>query len=242
MKYAVLADIHGNLDALQAVLETIKGVDEYLVLGDIVGYGPEPDECASAIRRIGPISIAGNHDRTVTDDVNLDIYSDELRQNLMWTKDRMSAENLMVMRELPEHFLGTNFETVHGSLRQPLTEYISDIQTGAVSIELMKKKVLFTGHLHIPLLIFKDEEGNYDGWQMKDGDVINVSKFDKAVINPGAVGQPRDMDNRASYGIYNDEEMTFELRRVKYDVEKVQDKMRKLGINDFYAERLKFGR
>ncbi len=242
MKFAVLADIHGNLEALKAVLETIKGVDEYLVLGDTVGYGPEPDECVSAVRHIGPISIAGNHDRTVTDDVNLDLYSDELRENLMWTKKRVSPENLMVLRSVPEHFLGTNFEMVHGSLRQPLTEYISDVQTGAMSIELMKKKILFTGHLHVPLLILKDKDGKFDGWQLNDGDTINLAKFDKAIVNPGAVGQPRDMDPRASYGIFDDEKMTFELRRVKYDIEAVQKKMRKLGIFDFYAERLKFGR
>lgn len=242
MKYAVLADIHGNLDALEAVLATIKGVDEYLLLGDTVGYGPEPDECITAVRQIGPIMIAGNHDRTVTDDVNKDLYSKELNDNLEWSKHRISAENMMMLREAPEHFLGTNFEMVHGSLRQPLEEYISDVQTGAMSIELMKKKVLFAGHLHIPLLIFKDVDGKYDGWQLGDGDEIKLSKFDKAIVNPGAVGQPRDSDNRASYGIFDDHALTFELKRVPYDIEKVQKKMRKLGIFEFYAERLKYGR
>ena len=149
---------------------------------------------------------------------------------------------MMMLREAPEHFLGTNFEMVHGSLRQPLEEYITDIGTGAMSIELMKKKVLFVGHLHVPLLIFKDVSGKYDGWQLRDGDEIKLSKFDRAIVNPGAVGQPRDMDNRASYGIFDDEALTFELRRVPYDIEKVQKKMRDMGIFDFYAERLKYGR
>jgi hypothetical protein len=106
----------------------------------------------------------------------------------------------------------------------------------------MKKKILFAGHLHIPLVVYKDPSGKYDGWQIWEGVETDLSKYEKVIIDPGAVGQPRDCDPRASYGIFDDEKMTFELKRVKYDIGKTQDKMRKAGISSLFIDRLTYGR
>jgi predicted phosphodiesterase len=242
MRYAVLADVHGNLEALEAVLAAVKGVDDYLLLGDTVGYGADPEACLSALRRLGPIAIAGNHDKAVTDDIDLELFSGELLNNLMWSKKQISTENMMFLREMPQYLSKGQFEMVHGSLRQPLTEYIDDIQSGLISIEMMKKKILFVGHLHIPLIVYKDASGKFDGWQVWEGVVTDLSKYEKAIINAGAVGQPRDGDPRASYGIFDEENRTFELKRVKYDINKTQEKMKKAGISGMYIDRLTYGR
>lgn len=242
MKYAILADIHGNLEALNVVAQSIIDADDVICLGDIVGYGPNPNECIEIVDKLKCTTIAGNHDMACIGKLDPANFNREAMEAVEWTAKVLNEPSIKHLEALTEHQTIHDFEMVHGSLRDPLSEYISNIHEGAATIELMKKKLCFVGHLHIPLVIVKEKSGSYDGWQLNDGDVIDITKFDKVIVNVGAVGQPRDMDNRASYGIYDSEASTIEIKRVSYNIGAVQDKMRKVGLPDFLVERLKYGR
>jgi len=242
MKFGILADIHSNLEALNCCIEGLKGIDNFICPGDIVGYGPNPNECIDIIKGLKCSIVAGNHERACCGIMDPTSFTGEAGESIRWTVKILTAKNREYIELLPDQLDLHGFQVVHGSLRNPLEEYISNIQTGAISIELMKQKVLFVGHLHIPLVIVKDTSGKYDSWQLADGDVVNIDKFDKVIINAGAVGQPRDMDPRASFGIYDSEAQTVKIKRVEYNIKAVQDKMRKAELPDFLAERLKYGR
>jgi len=242
MKYAILADIHANLEALNVCLEATRGVDGYICPGDIVGYGPNPNECVEIIRGLKSKIVAGNHDRVVAGQLDINAFSREAASAAEWTRKIITGINLKYLEELPEYIEDNDFEMVHGSLRDPLEEYISSISEGIPTIELMKKKLCLVGHLHIPLVITKEPKSEYDGWQLADGDVVKTSEFDKTIINVGSVGQPRDMDSRASFGIYDTAAKTIEIRKVVYNISAVQEKMRKSDLPDFLVERLSFGR
>lgn len=242
MKLGILADIHGNLEALNSCLEASKGIENYICPGDIVGYGPDPNECVEMISKLKCLTVAGNHDATCTGKLDAANFYREAREAIEWTAKVLTGLNRQFLEGLPEYIAGNDFEMVHGSLRRPLEEYVSNLTEGAATIELMKKRICFVGHLHIPLVIVREMNGNHDGWQLGDGDVVDINKFDKVIINVGAVGQPRDMDQRASFGIYDTEAGTIEVRKVEYNILAVQKKMRKAKIPDFLVERLKFGR
>jgi len=242
MKLGILVDIHSNLEALNCCLDAMRDVSEYLCLGDIIGYGPNPNECVEIIRKLDCKTIAGNHEGAITGKVDLNWFNREAREAIEWTAKVLTEPNRKFMEGLPEHIELDDLEAVHGSLKNNLEEYISNITEGAATIELMKKNLLLVGHLHIPLVIMKEKDGKFDGWQLGDGDVVDITKFDKVIINVGAIGQPRDMDNRASFGIYDTDAKTVEIRKVEYNVSAVQEKMRKAGLPDFLVERLKYGR
>lgn len=242
MKYAILADIHANLEAFKSVLEHLKGIDKHIFLGDVVGYGPDPNECIDLLKARGFISIAGNHDMVCVGKLSSELFSEEARKAIEWTSGILEPKSAEFLKGLQDHLETDDFEIVHGSLRQHLEEYITNVQEGAVTIEMMKKNLCFVGHLHIPLCIVKEKDGSYGGRQLNDGDVIDISKYEKVLINVGAVGQPRDMDNRASYGIYDSYTQKVQIFKVSYNINETQKKMRKEGLPDFLVERLKYGR
>jgi diadenosine tetraphosphatase ApaH/serine/threonine PP2A family protein phosphatase len=242
MNVGILSDIHGNLEALNAALSSLKDISRYVCTGDIVGYGPNPNECIEIIRGLKCETVAGNNDLASIGRLDIALFNGEAAESIRWTSSVLTADNRKFLEGLPERLETADYEIVHGSLRDPVGEYITNIPVGAATIELMKKNVCFVGHLHIPLVIVKDREGKYDGWQLSDGDVVDTSKFDKVVINVGAIGQPRDMDTRASFGIFDTEVKTVEIRKVEYNIAAVQEKMRKADIPDFLIERLKYGR
>jgi len=242
MKYAVLADIHSNLEAFRSVLAHLKGADKNVFLGDIVGYGPNPNECIELLRSKEFICVAGNHDRAAIGQLDTERFNREAKEAIDWTSMALNPASRKFLEGLPDHLEVDDLEMVHGSLRDPLEEYIANIEDSKATIELMKKRLCFVGHLHIPLCIVKDREGRFDGWQLNDGDVVDVSKFDKVVMGVGGVGQPRDMDPRASFAIYDSGSGEVQLFRVSYNIEETQKKMKKAELPGFLIERLKYGR
>jgi len=242
MKLGILADIHSNLEALRCVLGALKDIDGYLCPGDIVGYGPNPNECIEIVRELRCGAVAGNHDLACIGILDPRRFTEDAREAVSWTINMLTEDNRKFLETLPLRLEGDGFEMVHGSLRNPAEEYIIGLKDGAATIELMKKEICFVGHLHTSLVIVKDKAGKYDGWQLNDGDMVDTTKFDKVVINVGGVGQPRDMDPRASFGIYDTEKHTVEIRKVEYNIIAVQEKMRKANLPDFLIERLKYGR
>ena len=240
MRVAVIADIHSNLEALKAVLADLKDVQEIWCLGDVVGYGPNPNECCEVIKEKANYCVLGNHDAGVLGKTDLswfNIFAVEaikITRRILDKKSRNFLEKLPEIKKLDESIL------VHGSVKNPITEYIFETHQAEVSFANFSRRFCFVGHTHYPVVFIK-ENGVAEivpHFQKK----IKFKEDCRYIINPGSVGQPRDGDWRASFGIFDDQNLTFEWRRVEYPVEKTQEKMRKLGLPQFLIQRLALGR
>ncbi len=242
MLYGIISDIHSNLEALTAVLKQLKNVDKIICLGDLVGYGPNPNECVEEIRQRNIPTIAGNHDRAVTKDLITTWFNANAKAVVKWTQGIITLENLEYLKALPEVLAEDDFEVVHGSLRSPLEEYITNISEAIPTFDLMSKPLCFIGHTHRPMFTALKADGNFDGQVLNPGQEILVENYEKVIINVGAVGQPRDRDPQASFGVYDSETKIFSLHRVPYDVKKVQEKMETAALPQFLIDRLAVGR
>jgi putative phosphoesterase len=222
MRYGIVADIHGNLEALEAVLRQLEGkINQIVCLGDIVGYGPNPNECCEILRKRNIPSVAGNHEKATAGELELTCFNKNAAAAIRWTQKEILSENLEYIKGLPLTLDFPGFEIVHGSLKDPAKEYLTNLSEALPTFELMKKPLLFVGHTHRPL---------------------NLEREGKKIINPGSVGQPRDGDPRAAYIIYDDKTGEAQLFRINYDIEAVQNKMKAADLPQFLIERLAFGR
>lgn len=240
MRYAIFGDIHGNVEALDAVLADMESarVDRALCLGDVVGYGAEPEKCIGGLRACGIPSVLGNHDSAVVGDTPLDYFSDYAREAVVWTMDRLSEEGKAYLRSLPITGGADGFVTVHSSLADPAEwRYVVDLLSVRRCFDLLPGRLCFIGHSHKPVIF--EERGSIVARRACD---LLLEKESRYVINVGSVGQPRDWDWRACYGIYDGDEMRFEIRRVHYDVGKAQEKIIAAGLPRFLAFRLGIGR
>ncbi|MFC1571128.1 metallophosphoesterase family protein [Candidatus Margulisiibacteriota bacterium] len=242
MLYGIIADVHGNLEALEAVLKQLKKADKIICTGDIIGYGPNPNECLEKVKKLEISSVAGNHEKAVAGKAVPEWFNESARKAVVWTQRKIFQENLEYIRNLPQVLEENGFQIVHGSLRSPLEEYVSSIAEALPTFSKMSKPLCFTGHFHRPLFIALKKDGNYDGRILRDGDEVLVDEYEKVIINPGGVGQPRDGDPRASYGLYDSKTGIFSLHRVEYDIDKVQKKMKKAGLPTPLIDRLPLGR
>ncbi|MCC6572836.1 MAG: metallophosphoesterase family protein [Planctomycetes bacterium] len=241
MRYAIFGDIHANLEALTAVLDFCKGqsIDRYLCLGDIVGYGANPDECCSKVREMGIPVVAGNHDWAVCGKLSIEFFNTYAKQAVYWTRDNLCDENMAFLRELPLiQEIDPEVTLVHGSLNFPdLFDYIQTSQDARLSLEKLKTRVCFLGHSHVPVTFFSGPMVSYSMSYE-----INLKGFEKALCNVGSVGQPRDENPKSSFAIYDSKQEMVRIHRVEYDVEKAGRKILDAGLPEILAERLKFGR
>ena len=242
MKYGIIADIHSNLEALETVLLELSGVDKIVCLGDIVGYGPNPNECCQKIRELKCITVAGNHEKAVIQEMSLEFFNKNAGEAVLWTREKITPDNFEYLKRLPLIEKMDDFVAVHGSLRNPLEEYLTSLAEGIPTLEEMEAPICFVGHSHVPLVIFKSENGSYDGRRLQDREEINTKLFTKMVLNPGGVGQPRDRDPRASYAIYDSEKKLATFYRVSYNIGTVQEKMRQENLPVSLIERIAYGR
>ncbi len=242
MLYGIIADIHGNLEAFSVVLHELRGADQIVCAGDIVGYGPQPNECVAVMRERKIPSVAGNHDKAAVGEMSTQYFNENARLAVEWTSPRLTESSREYLRSLPLTLELADFQLVHGSLRNPLEEYITTLKEAAASLELMTRPVCFIGHSHIPLYIGLTEEGAYRGRELTDKDIVKTSIFRKTLINPGGVGQPRNHDPRTSFGIYDSEKKEFTLHRLEYNIAAVQEKMQKEGLPRPLIDRLQFGK
>jgi predicted phosphodiesterase len=241
MLYGIIADIHSNLEALEVVLHELRYVDQIVCVGDIVGYGPDPNECLKIIQEGKISAVAGNHDKAAVGEMSLEWFVEHAKEALIWTREQLTVDSIQYLKALPLTLEFSDFQLVHGSLRNPLEEYIEGFAEAVPNLELMTKLLLFVGHTHRPICVVQRGEG-YDGWRLKDNQTIRLPEYQKVLINPGGVGQPRDGDPRASFGVYDSEKREFTLHRVEYNVAAVQEKMRKVGLPQILIDRLVFGR
>lgn len=242
MKYGVFSDVHGNHEALKAVLEFYRrnGVENFVCCGDIVGYGPQPQECAETLRALPNLTaVLGNHDAAVTGKMDVKWFN----QNAAWAIDfarrNLTGEAMDYIARLPERAETADFTVVHGSPRKPLTEYLLSEGQFADNASRWEISPCFIGHSHMPLYFRNSEEGLPETDFLKPGQ--RVAAKGKVMFNPGSVGQPRDGDTRAACGVYDTDTRFFEVYRVFYDIGAVQARMGELKMPALLAERLSFG-
>ena len=243
MRILIAADIHGNLDAFQAVLhnaEEAGSIDLLWCPGDIVGYGPEPAACIALVRQYPHIAIAGNHDFGVAGRIGTSEFNPAAAEAAMWTAGQLGYEDRRFLEQLPEVAYEGEFTLVHGSLRAPLWEYVLSMQQMEAQFRLMETRYSVVGHTHVPFLSEEGADGRVWTSTWQDGEVVNLPEA-RLIINPGGVGQPRDGDPRASYAMYDSDASTITLHRVEYDVAATQQKIRDAGLPASLAERLAYG-
>ncbi len=226
MRYGIIADIHGNLEAFSAVLEDIErggGVDELWCLGDTVGYGPDPHGCIELLRRQRHTCVAGNHDLGAIGGTSAAFFNPDAAAACRWTGEQLSQEDADYLASLPTITEKEGFTLVHGSPREPVWEYVISISIAGESFGFFSSPYCLVGHSHIPL-IFRSEERACTFSRFSPNVKLLLGKI-RLIINPGGVGQPRDGDPRASYAVYDQDTGTVRLYRVEYDIKATQDKM-----------------
>ena len=236
MKVAVISDIHANWPALEAVLADLPEVDDVVCLGDVVGYGGDPVRCLDLVRERGWLTLSGNHDLACTDDDVLGWFNEDAAVAIRWTIEQLGADRIEWLRALPPKDTREGALFVHASPRSPVFEYVMDSESAAANLNQLGVGLCFHGHSHLPGVFRMD-----DGWVEHDYRLGPVTLPGPALINPGSVGQPRDRDPDASYGVWNTREGTFDFRRVAYDRVAAQRSILDAGLPDRFAHRLDYG-
>ena len=242
MSIVILSDIHSNLESFQAVLKDCsrEEVDRFSFLGDIVGYGADPDPCIETLRGLTSHIVAGNHDWAVAGSTETDYFNPAAQTAVFWTAGTISASNASFLTALPLTISLPGMLLVHATPYQPETwDYIYSLSEASRSFTCFDQQICFTGHSHTPISFVQDEEGTVS---VLTGTTFTLHDSCRYLINVGSVGQPRDGDPRAAYGIYNPENASFVLKRVPYDIKRTQEKIRAAGLPTFLASRLAAGR
>lgn len=241
MKILVISDIHANLTALEAVLASAGTVDATWCLGDIVGYGPDPEECIKRVLTLPRLScVIGNHDNAVLNDKNIEKFNEDAEKSIRYTKGKLSPESLKFLKKLREKIITQTMTLAHGSPRSPIWEYVVENMVAMMNFSYFSTQLAFVGHSHLPISFTFDENGDKIIRTIQEGDQeLKISG--RAILNPGSVGQPRDRDPRASYGIFDPDESLWKIFRVEYDIPAVQSRMREAGLPEKGAERLAHG-
>ncbi len=243
MRYVVISDIHGNFPALQTVLADAQPFDAVLCLGDIVGYGPNPNECIERIQDFQYVAIVGNHDWGSIGRADLYIFNNDARQALFWTRQELTAENQAFLSELPTTMRVE--ETIllsHGSPREPIWEYLVDVRSAKENFLKYEFSLCLVGHTHLPMIFEWDEQEQNSHIRLPEVGVPVALDGHRMIINPGSVGQPRDGNPNASYAILDTGSWTWEPRRTSYAIEITQERMRARELPVRLIDRLAVGR
>lgn len=242
VRYLVISDIHANRAAMEAVLRDAAPFDMIWCLGDLVGYGPDPNECVARIQDFEHICVAGNHDWAALGRLALDDFNTEARIAHLWTQEELTPVSREYLQQLPVRLEQGDITLVHGSPREPVWEYLLDLEGAMINFSHFSTPFCLVGHTHLPLMFVLDEEpGRPYAMIPEIGTPISLRGY-RMILNPGSVGQPRDGDPRASYAILDTNAMTWELRRVSYPIEITQERMRARGLPRRLIARLETGR
>ncbi len=242
MLYGIFSDIHANLPALEAVVDSMKanGVERRVCLGDIVGYGANPNECVAITKEIADVCILGNHDSVAIrwdSDAGFNPYA---KKAIEWTQANLNEESRTYLRSLPYMYEENDICFVHASPMSPADWiYITDLEDALDAFDHFGERNCFVGHTHSPVIV-----------AMRDGEIPKVIETgaytledgERLLMNVGSVGQPRDRDSRASYCLFDTETLSARLVRLEYDIARTQKSMRDAGLPDFLVERLELGR
>ena len=244
MRILVVADVHANLAALQAVLAEAGEFETLWSLGDVVGYGAEPGACIELLRRYPLVAVAGNHDLAAVGAIGLEEFNPFAAEAARWTATQLSAAEKAWLSELPQVAAEGQFTLVHGSLMDPAWGYLFEAAQAEEHLRRQTTSYGLVGHTHVPAVFFEAkgaylEDGASPSALLRTGLALAERRF---VANAGGVGQPRDGDPRAAYAVLDTEARRMEFRRAAYDIETTQAKIRAAGLPAYLAERLARGR
>jgi len=238
MRIAVLSDIHSNLAALDAVLAHVAPVDAVWHLGDVVGYGPDPDGVVARLADLAAIGVRGNHDAAAVGGSEIEWFNPDARAAIEWTREHMSETTRAWLGSLPERRLEGDFTMVHGSPREPLWEYITTSPVARANLSVVTTAFGLHGHTHLPI-IWAEEDGRIVSASPGDGSTFALAG--RALLNPGSVGQPRDGIPDARCMVIDSDAGLVTWHHVPYDIEAVQAAMREAGLPSRLVERLSYG-
>jgi len=239
VRIAVLSDIHGNLPALETMLATLAPFDAIWQLGDVVGYGPEPDAVVARLRELGANGVRGNHDAAAVGELSTAAFNSEARAAVLWTASVIKPETRDWLTALPETMTIDGYTLAHGSPRDPLWEYVLTTPTARANFGALTTRYALIGHTHLPL-VFREDDGLVETIAPSEGSSLALDGR-RSLLNPGSVGQPRDGDPRASGALLDLDTGTMTWRRIAYDIATVQDRMRRVGLPKRLVDRLDHG-
>ena len=245
MRAAVITDIHSNLPALEAVLAAIEEIDveEVWCLGDVVGYGAEPDRCTEIVKDRCETCLVGNHDLAVLGQIDVDAFSPAAAEAVTWTQENCAESTLDFLRELKPAGERAEVALFHASPRDPVWEYVLSIDQATDCLKLQPKRIALIGHSHVALYFSgpdSEENGDVRGVQALDGASLDLSE-DRWLVNPGSVGQPRDGDPRAAWLELDTDGWTARYHRVEYDIDLAAKAITDAGLPQHLGERLYVG-
>ena len=241
MRYALISDIHSNLEALNAVLDALlkERIDQYICLGDIVGYAADPNRCTEIIRQVAETTVLGNHDSAAVDGTSIEGFNALARAAISWTTDTLSSKNKKYLESLDTNMVFEGGLVVHSSPSDPTSwRYIFSVDDAKMEFQHFTGRACFVGHSHQPVTFVYSK--NRVILDTRPG--LDIEDENRYIINVGSVGQPRDLDPRASYAIYDTDQKTVEIKRTEYDIEVVRTKIIKAGLPRFLGERLLAGK
>jgi len=244
LRYAVLSDIHSNLVALQVVRDDLADaqIDRYLCLGDIVGYGPRPNQCCDLVRELDAISISGNHDEAAVDTAQAEWFTAPARACLLWTAEQLRSDNREFLASLPRlRIVDDRITICHGSIPDP-DHYTVTPLDAVLSLEAMETAVAFFGHTHYAEWFASTRDGRLPAEHpTPSGGSLRIQEGVRYLINPGAVGQPRDGNPKAGYAIYDTETNEVVIKRLAYDIAATAEQMEEAGLPEAMHARLWLG-
>lgn len=241
MRYAILSDVHGNLESLERALSIAAADDVVVSLGDVVGYGPNPNECIALLRERARHAVLGNHDLAAVENFGVESFNHAARAAIGWTQGVLDDASRAWLNLLPYELRFPDFLLVHGA---PVSyfEYILDKDSAARAFERTDAPIVFIGHTHIAEYWVRDGEGAIGHRHMQHGGELNVEEGKRYIIDVGSVGQPRDLNPAASFVFYEPERRRVEWIRYDYPIDEVQRKMRTAQLPPYLVDRLSVGR
>jgi predicted phosphodiesterase len=241
MRILVISDIHANLSALDAVLADAGEFDTVWCLGDLVGYGPDPNECIARIQQLPSLQcIIGNHDAAVIGSLDTNVFNIEAQMAIFWTRNVLTEMGRVFLKQLPQSLTLDHVTLAHGSPRHPVWEYLLDSLTASQNFDYFRSPYCFVGHTHLPVIFHLAENHDHAHLSIPEQNQI-VYMMQRSILNPGSVGQPRDRDPRAAYAVYDPENFTWSIRRIPYDIKSVQARMKEAGLPDKHIHRITTG-
>lgn len=240
MRYAILGDIHANLEALDVVIEDAgsRGAERYFSVGDVVGYGADPKACIERLRGLSCLPVMGNHDSAVIGKTDDSYFNPYARSAVLWTQRILSPGEAAFLQGLPIVREEDEFTIVHSTLRDPENwDYILNLNDAYASFSFLRKGVCFVGHSHVPVIF--SNQGSVIPFEKAE---FSLEDGDKYIVNAGSIGQPRDGIPDACYVIYDSARSVVEYRRIPYDVPRAQEKILSAGLPEILAARLEIGR
>lgn len=241
MRIGIFSDVHSNIEALEVVLQALQyeNIDYTVCLGDLVGYGPNPNQCVEKVMETVDHVIAGNHDYAAIDQVSTEYFNEYARRAINWTHDVLTSSSNHFLSHLPLVHAEEGITFVHATPDAPEEwRYILTNDHAHRSFDAMKTSICFVGHSHTPVAFIRDDRGEI---AICDTTEISIEEGKKYIINEGSVGQPRDGDPRACYGVLDTDTKRFRLKRLPYPVDQVQKKMWKEHLPSFLIHRLSVG-